>query len=56
MVVASFQSLTTTGGPMARPGYLLPSTGSLVITLAGQLYLAVLIALVLGRFHRRPHT
>ena len=55
MVVASFQSLTTTGGPMARPGYLLPSTGSLVITLAGQLYLAVLIALVLGRFHQRPH-
>jgi hypothetical protein len=23
---------------------------------AGQLYLAVLIALILGRFHHRPHT
>lgn len=56
MVMASFQSLTTTGGSLARPGFLLPSTGSLVITLVGQMYLAVLLSLVLGRFHRRAHS
>ncbi len=55
MVMASFQSLTTTGGSLTRPGFLLPTTGSLVITLVGQMYLAVLLSLVLGRFHRRPH-
>lgn len=38
---------------MARPGFLLPTTASLVFTQAGQLDLAVLIALVLGRFQRR---
>lgn len=54
MVVASFQSLTTSGTAVARPGDLLAPTGSLVITVAGQLYVAVLIALILGRFHQRP--
>jgi hypothetical protein len=53
MVVAAFQALTTTGVSLAKPGELLPATGCLAITVAGQLYLAVLIALVLGRFHRR---
>lgn len=56
MVVGSFQSLTTAGPSVARPGELLASTGCLAITVAGQLYLAVLIALILGRFHHRPHT
>lgn len=54
MVMASFQSLTTTGSAVGRPGYLLFPTGALVITVAGQLYVAVLIALILGRFHHRP--
>ena len=55
MVVGSFQSLTATGAASIRPGDVLASTGCLAITLAGQLYLAVMIALILGRFHRRTH-
>jgi hypothetical protein len=53
MVLASFGSLTTVGNPITLPRHLLGSTGGLVITLTGQLYVAVLIALILGRFHRR---
>lgn len=53
MVLASFGALTTVGNPITLPRQLLGSTGSLVITLTGQLYVAVLIALILGRFHRR---
>jgi len=56
MVVASLQSLTTSGTEVIRPGDLLSSTGGLVITVAGQLYVAVLIALILGRFHHRPRS
>lgn len=53
MVMASFGALTTTGTSIGRPGEVLASTGCLAITVAGQLYVAVLIALILGRFHRR---
>ena len=53
MVVASFGALTTTGSDLGRPGQVLASTGCLAITIVGQLYVAVLIALILGRFHRR---
>jgi hypothetical protein len=53
MVLASFSSLTTLGTTILRPGPLLSTTGGLVITLTGQLYVAVLIGLILGRFHRR---
>lgn len=53
MVLASFGSLTTVGNAIVQPRELLGMTGSLVITLLGQLYVAVLIALILGRFHRR---
>lgn len=53
MVVASFGALTTTGADIGRPGEVLASTGCLAITIVGQLYVAVLIALILGRFHRR---
>jgi len=53
MVLASFGSLTTMGNAIALPRQLLGSTGCMVITLIGQLYVAVLIALILGRFHRR---
>jgi hypothetical protein len=53
MVVAFFGALTTTGADIARPGEVLASTGCLAITIVGQLYVAVLIALILGRFHRR---
>jgi hypothetical protein len=53
MVMASFGALTTTGSDIGRPGSVLASTGCLAITIVGQLYVAVLIALILGRFHRR---
>jgi hypothetical protein len=53
MVMASFGALTSTGAGIGRPGAVLASTGCLVITIVGQLYVAVLIALILGRFHRR---
>lgn len=53
MVVASFGALTTTGANISQPGYVLASTACLAITVVGQLYVAVLIALILGRFHRR---
>lgn len=53
MVMASFGALTTTGADIGRPGSVLASTGCLAITILGQLYVAVLIALILGRFHRR---
>ena len=53
MVMASFGALTTTGADIGVPGEVLASTGCLAITIVGQLYVAVLIALILGRFHRR---
>jgi hypothetical protein len=53
MVLASFGALTTTGADIGRPGMVLASTGCMAITIVGQLYVAVLIALILGRFHQR---
>jgi hypothetical protein len=53
MVLASFASLTTLGTPVARPQALAVTTACLAIALVGQLFVAVLIALILGRFHRR---
>lgn len=53
MVMASFGALTTTGADISQPGHVLASTACLAITIVGQLYVAVLIALILGRFHRR---
>jgi hypothetical protein len=53
MVMASFGALTTTGADINQPGQVLASTACMAITIVGQLYVAVLIALILGRFHRR---
>jgi hypothetical protein len=53
MVLASFASLTTLGTPVARPQALAVTTACLAIAIVGQLFVAVLIALILGRFHRR---
>jgi hypothetical protein len=53
MVTASLGALTTTGGAIGKPGAVLPASATLAITILGQLYVAVLIALILGRFHRR---
>lgn len=53
LVLASFSCLTTLALPVSGKDQLLGLTGSLLITLMGQLYLAVMIGLILGRFHRR---
>jgi hypothetical protein len=53
MVTASLGALTTNGGAIGKPGAVLPASATLAITILGQLYVAVLIALILGRFHRR---
>lgn len=53
MVTASLGALTTSGSSIGRPGALVPASACLLITILGQLYVAVLIALILGRFHRR---
>lgn len=53
MVTASFEALTTVNNSVSSAGYLLGHIATLIITILGQLYVAVLIALVLGRFHQR---
>ncbi|MFZ0408328.1 MAG: hypothetical protein WAM11_09495 [Cyanobium sp.] len=53
MVTASLEALTTTSNSISNSGYLLGHIGTLIITILGQLYVAVLIGLVLGRFHQR---
>ena len=53
MVTASFEALTTVNNSISSSGYLLGHIATLIITILGQLYVAVLIALVLGRFHQR---
>jgi hypothetical protein len=53
MVTASFGALTTSGSAIGKPGAVLPASATLAITILGQLYVAVLIALILGRFHHR---
>ncbi|MEI7665049.1 MAG: hypothetical protein WCI65_03260 [Synechococcaceae cyanobacterium ELA263] len=52
MVAASYEALTAVSNSISSHGYLLGHIGTLVITLLGQLYIAVLIGLVLGRFHQ----
>ncbi|MCP9808233.1 hypothetical protein KBY58_02145 [Cyanobium sp. HWJ4-Hawea] len=46
---ASFASLTTLGSPLLKAGSLTSLTGSVAITIVGQLYLAIIIAGVLGK-------
>lgn len=53
LMLASLSCLTAVTVPVSGPGKLLSLTSGLAITLVGQLYMAVLIALILGRFHRR---
>jgi hypothetical protein len=53
MVLASFSCLTAVALPVSGKDQLLSLTSSLLIALMGQLYLAVMIGLILGRFHRR---
>ena len=49
MLGAAFASLTTVGSPVLATGSLTSLTGSVGITIVGQLYVAILIAGVLGK-------
>jgi hypothetical protein len=51
---AAFSSLTTLGSPVLRPDSLTSLTASVAITIVGQLYIAILIAGVLGKPRRAP--
>jgi hypothetical protein len=53
MVTASFEALTTMSNAISSPGHLQSRIATLMITIVGQLYVAVLIGLVLSRFHQR---
>ncbi|NDG74187.1 MAG: hypothetical protein EBX49_02370 [Synechococcaceae bacterium WB8_1B_136] len=54
MLGAAFASLTTLGSPVLKPGSLTSLTGSVAITIVGQLYVAILIAGVLGKPRQTP--
>jgi hypothetical protein len=53
MVLASFGYLTTVGTGLVTPKSLTAATAITLITLMVQLFVAILIALILGRFHHR---
>jgi hypothetical protein len=53
LMAASFTILTTVGSAVLRSGDVTGQVITVVITIAGQLYIAILIALILGRFHSR---
>ena len=53
LMAASFNLLTTVGSSVANPIDVLGQVSITIITVSGQLYVAILIALILGRFHKR---
>lgn len=53
LMAASFNMLTTVGTPVVNPTDVLGQVAITIITVSGQLYVAILIALILGRFHKR---
>jgi len=53
LTIAAFGYLTALGSDVVNEQSLLGQAGALTITLWGQLSVAILIALVLGRFHHR---
>ena len=56
LTMASLELLTTVGSGALVSSNLAAQAAAFTITLTGQMYVAILIALVLGRFHRRvPH-
>ena len=56
LTMASLELLTTVGSGALVSSNLAAQAAAFTITLMGQMYVAILIALVLGRFHRRvPH-
>lgn len=54
LMASSFNMLTTVGSSVVSATDVLGSVAVTVITISGQLYVAILIALILGRFHKRP--
>lgn len=54
LMAASFMILTSVGSAVLRSGDVTGQVMWVVITISGQLYIAILIALILGRFHIRP--
>ena len=55
LIAASFTLLTTVGTNVLNTSNVAGQVVTIVITVLGQLYVAILIALIRGRFHRR-HT
>jgi len=53
LTMASLELLTTVGSGALVSSNLAAQAAAFTITLTGQMYVAILIALVLGRFHRR---
>jgi uncharacterized membrane protein YgcG len=56
LMAASFMILTSVGSAVLRSSDVTGQVITVVITISGQLYIAILIALILGRFHHRPGT
>ena len=54
MLGAAFASLTTIGSPVLNTGNLTSLTASVAITIVGQLYVAIMIAGVLGKPRQTP--
>jgi hypothetical protein len=55
LMAAAMNLLTTAGTALLNPRNVTAQVMSSAITVAGQLYVAILIALILGRFHRRSN-
>ena len=53
LMAASFTMLTTIGTTVLKTSHVGGQVVTTVITILGQLYVAILIALILGRYHRR---
>ena len=53
LMAAAINLLTTVGSPVLNPRDVGAQVSSSVITITGQLYVAILIALILGRFQQR---
>jgi hypothetical protein len=53
LMAASFNLLTTVGSGVMNSGDVTSQVVVTAITVSGQLYVAILIALILGRFHQR---
>jgi hypothetical protein len=53
LMAGAINLLTTVGSPVLNPRDVAAQVSSSVITVTGQLYVAILIALILGRFQQR---